>query len=84
VLRPGRLADGLLTRDLSSARLAALQPLLQRRLAFSRRPSGDQAVDAQVFIQIWPMNTFAAANQPPVVPLLRCAVEKPGVPRERR
>ena len=33
------------------------KPLLERILALSRRPAGEQVLDADVFIKVWPVNS---------------------------
>ena len=63
---------------------ARCQPFLERRLALTRRESGKQSLNADVFIQVRPMDTEAASNKSPVVSLLRCPALQTRIPHERR
>ena len=61
--------------------------------AFSRYPHGDtvarlgspskQALRAQVFIDVWPMDAVAPAGQLPVRPLVRRRVQEPRIKGQR-
>lgn len=42
-----------------------------------------QALDAQIFIDIRPMDTFSIAQQLPILALLRSCIQETRVPRER-
>ena len=71
-------------RSFLSLLAAFLQPALERLLALAGRFAKHQALDADVFVQVRPVDAFAAPNQPPVVPFLRRAVLQARKPRERR
>ncbi len=68
---------GLLLKTKSPAVLLRVN----RRLG--RRRASQQSLGAQIFVDIWPMDTVAAAGNLPVV-ALRCAgIEQPRIPDER-
>ena len=48
-----------------------------------RTPSGDDAIDTDIFVQIGPMNTLVFADPFPSRPLLDRSVEQPGILRQR-
>jgi len=53
-----------------------LQPPPQRILALSRSPAGQKALDADVLIQIRPMNSFTASDEAPIRTLRGCPVRQ--------
>ena len=48
---------------------ALFQPAFQRCLAFARGSSSQEAFNADVLVEIGPVNSLAAADQPPVISL---------------
>ncbi len=50
------------------------QPFLEEFLGFTRASARQEIFDADVFIDVFPMDTMASANQIPVVPFLLCGV----------
>ena len=63
---------------------SALQPSLERGLALAGRVARQQALDANVFVQVGPLYAPSGAAETPVVALFRCSVDQPGIPGERR
>jgi hypothetical protein len=47
------------------------------------RRSSKEALGAQVFVEVGPVNAISTARNFPVVELLRSGMEEPGVPGER-
>src|SRR5262249_12768245 len=64
-------------------RCSLLQPLLQRPLALARRPSSKEPFNAEVFVEIGPMNSFSCTDHSQVIPLLSSSVGKPRIPGQR-
>jgi len=60
--------------------LARLEPALQRGLRFPGGPTGEEILDADVLIELGPMNPVAAADEPPVRALGDGAVRESGIP----
>jgi hypothetical protein len=60
-----------------------LEPPPERWLALARSAAREQAFDADIFIQIRPVNSLAPRDQSPVVPLGGFAMRKARKPRER-
>src|SRR5581483_5480735 len=95
--RPGAIAGKLLWHDSGSTatsrrvstapgchlRATTLQPLLQRHLAFARCSSRKQTFDANVFVDIFPVNSLASRYKPPVVALFLRGVHQTRKPRKR-
>lgn len=50
------------------SRTARGEPALERRLALEGAPSGDERVDANVFVEGGPVNPLALADEAPVGP----------------
>src|SRR5438067_379485 len=62
--------------DTASLLSASFEPFRQRSLALSRTAAGDQAVDADVFVQVGPVNPLAMTDKPPVRPFLGRSVRQ--------
>jgi hypothetical protein len=62
---------------------ALIQPALQGILAFAGWPAKQQAHHTEVFVQIGPMNPFAASDELPVIAFLGCTMHQAWVPCER-
>ena len=58
--------------------LFGLKPLLERPVAFARLSPCEQALYADVLVEVGPVNPLPAANQLPVVTLLRRRVTRRG------
>src|SRR5205807_8299477 len=65
-------------RATSSSRESAplFQPTSKRVLTFARRLSENQILDANVFIEIGPVNSLSISNPSPLISLLGSAVNK--------
>jgi hypothetical protein len=59
------------------------EPLLERMLTLSRRPADEQVLDADVFVEVWPVDSSSLADEPPATPLLDRAVKEAGIPGQR-
>src|SRR5262249_21760336 len=94
--RPGDLADipnrlaardentcaghGSLSRFLLFSRVSAVEPFSQRALAFRGTLPQEQVDDADILVQVRPVDADAPADQPPVAALLgrrACQARKP-------
>jgi hypothetical protein len=53
-------------------------------LALGRRPAGQQILDADVFVEFWPVGSLPLTDKPPATLLVDGAVNKPRIPRQRR
>src|SRR5687768_3418194 len=63
---------------------AGLEPPLQGGLALAGGAAGENALDADVLVQVGPVDAGAPADQPPVGALGRGPVSEARVPRQRR
>jgi hypothetical protein len=61
----------------------ALKPPAQGRLRFTGPASGEEALDADVFVEIGPVYALAFTNQPPMSTFDVATMGKPRVPRQR-
>jgi len=59
------------------------EPALERPLTFSGGLSGQETFDADVLIQVRPVNSHATPYEAPMIPVLTSAVEQPWVPGKR-
>src|SRR5436309_2054595 len=59
-----------------------LEPAMQRLLVLTGRSSQDQVLDADVLVEIRPVNPLAAPDQTPVAPLVRSAMQQAWIPCE--
>src|SRR3990172_11319 len=57
--------------------------MFEGRLAFSRRPPGEKPLDADVFIDGFPMNPTALCNEAPPLALISHGVSQSRIPGER-
>ena len=62
------------------SRSSSCEPLLKRQLTFPGGPSGEQSCDADILVQVLPMDSSPPANQPPVFALLGRGMQQSGVP----
>jgi hypothetical protein len=60
------------------------EPLLERLLALCRWPADEQILDADVFVEIWPVHSATLADEPPVTSLCDRAMKEAGIPGQRR
>src|SRR5207244_2248979 len=88
--RAGVASRRMATRAFRMARIyrattlpTRLKPLSQRLLTLARGLSCDQPFDADVLVELRPMNPFTAANQLPCRSLSRRTVDQARIPRER-
>ena len=63
--------------------LAGLEPFAERVLCFTRRPTSEETANADVFVQIGPVNALASANQAPVRAFRWSAMREAGIPEQR-
>lgn len=56
------------------------KPLFQRRLAFAGGFPGKKVFDANVFVQVGPMNSLSLADQTPIAPLGNRSMRQPRIP----
>ena len=70
-----------LRRVLASS--STLEPAAQGRLGFPRAPTSEKTIDADVFIEIRPVNSLAFPDQTPVPSFGFGAMRQSRVPRER-
>jgi hypothetical protein len=66
----------------SVAWLPSLEPLPEGFVALARFAARQQALNADILVQIWPMNTFAVRYQSPVLALQERSVSQPRKPGE--
>gem|GEM_PF-2436217 len=66
-----------------SARPATLEPPLQRFLTLSRRPTSEESLHADVFIEIRPMDSLAGSYEPPLAAFTRAPVGQARIPAQR-
>ena len=52
--------------------------------ALAGRAARQQSLDANVFVQIGPVDAEPVSDEPPVAPLVGVGMQEPGEPRERR
>jgi len=62
----------------------AIEPALKRSLGFTGPPPRQEALNANVLIQIRPVNSFAVADKSPVGALNMCPMRQSWEPGERR
>lgn len=62
---------------------SCLHPPLKRCQTLSRMRAREQIVDAHIFIEVRPMDTFSVTNQPPFPPFRRLPSLKTRIPRQR-
>jgi hypothetical protein len=62
---------------------AGLEPFPEGALCLAGRAAGKKAGNADVFVQIKPVDTFAAPDQAPVRTLPCCPISKTWVPEQR-
>jgi hypothetical protein len=67
-----------------SARCPRIEPALERLLALTRRPTSQQVLHADVFINIRPVNSTPRADEAPALTLFHGGVGETRVPRQRR
>jgi hypothetical protein len=67
----------------SARSLTRLQPLSERGLALTRRSASEKAGDADIFVEVGPVNAFAPADQSPMFTFRRCPVREARVPWQR-
>src|SRR4051794_11086044 len=60
------------------------EPLLKRALALRRRLPSQEVGDANVFIDLRPMNALAAADQSPGGAFFGACMRQAGIPSKRR
>ena len=65
------------------AGLSAFEPTPEGGLRLTRTPTGEESFDADVLIEIGPVNALAVADESPTRALSIGAVRKPWVPCER-
>jgi len=68
---------------LVGARPATFQPPLEGHLALGCCSSGEKTLDAEVLIEVWPVNTLATADESAAPAFPRRPVKQARVPGER-
>ena len=56
---------------------------MERGLRFTRTPTPKQALNADILVEVGPVDPFAPPDQPPVASLSGRPVHEPRVPRKR-
>lgn len=68
---------------LALASLPLIKPSLKGSLAFSGGLAGKEILDADVLVQLGPVDAAAVSDQPPMVSLVGCPVGKSRIPGNR-
>ena len=71
------------SNDLLASRSAGFEPFREGALCLAGGATGKKAGNADVFVQVGPVDTFAAPDQAPVRALRSCPICKTWVPGQR-
>lgn len=63
--------------------IAAFKPSAQRRLCLARTPPGKKTFDAEVFVQLRPVDALTFSDEPPVSPFRWAAMCESWIPCQR-